>query len=58
MEANDKLRVARESRGLTQTNAAAICNVALRTFQDWEKGKNSNALGAMDKLRNYGSSQS
>jgi hypothetical protein len=37
MEANDKLRVARESKGLTQTNSVAICNVALRTLQYSER---------------------
>ena len=58
MLAHFKLRSAREAKGLTQTEAAELCNVALRTYQDWEKGKNSNALGAMDTLRVYGNSSS
>jgi DNA-binding XRE family transcriptional regulator len=58
IEANCKLRSTREAKGLTQTAAAKLCNVALRTFQDWKNGRNSNPLGAIDKMRDLGDEQS
>jgi DNA-binding transcriptional regulator YiaG len=35
------IRSAREQAGLTQTRAAAVIYKKLRTWQDWESGKNS-----------------
>lgn len=33
-----QIRAARLKTGLTQEQAAGICWVAMRTFQDWERG--------------------
>jgi putative transcriptional regulator len=35
----DEIRAARETAGLTQTDAAASIHCQLRTWQDWEAGK-------------------
>lgn len=35
----EQIRAARESAGLTQTEAARLIYSTLRTWQDWEAGK-------------------
>ena len=48
----EELKALRISKGLTQVEAAAICGVGLRTFIDWENGRNQKPLAAFDNLRN------
>lgn len=40
----NKIKEARESAGLTQTQAAELIGAKLRTWQDWEYGKRNMPL--------------
>ena len=51
MSIGDKLKELRQSKGLTQSKAAEVCGVGLRTYIDWENGVNSKPLAAFDKIR-------
>lgn len=46
-----QIQLARSSAGLTQTKAAELIHCKLRTWQDWEAGKNKMHL-AMWELFN------
>jgi HTH-type transcriptional regulator/antitoxin HipB len=49
------LRVARRAAGLTQAEAAGLCNVGTRFLNEIEHGKSTAALGkVMQVLRGYG----
>lgn len=48
--ANMNIREWRESRGLTQENAAKLCDVPWRSWWRWENGRVQPSLEAADKI--------
>lgn len=54
MQIGDRLRTERERLGLTQTEAAALCGVAFRTYCDYEAGKTEPKASALSNLNKYG----
>ncbi len=49
------LRAVRQETGLTQSEAAGLCNVGVRFVNELENGKSTAALGkVMQVLRGYG----
>lgn len=52
LELGERLRDAREALGLTQDQAALICNVTKRSIQNWERGQNKmSVVGLMGLAR-------
>lgn len=56
----EQIRAAREAAHLTQTEASALINAAMRTWQDWEAGKRKMPIAMFDlfeirvaKMSNY-----
>lgn len=54
MDVAKKLKSERERLGLTQVEAAAVCQVSPRAYWQWEAGKSTLAVtleGALGRLR-------
>lgn len=50
MSIADHLRTARQRVGLTQAEAAALCEVSLRTYEGWERNLGKRSIGPRDAL--------